>query len=188
MQLRAEDVAGSCYNLVGFQTNLKFDEQKRVFGLIPGLEHAEYARYGVMHRNTFLDAPHVLDASLRMKTRAAEEFGVPLYVAGQLGGTEGYCEAIRSGLHVAISVSAELAGVEAPRLPRQTAFGALLAYATNPETQDYQPMHVNFGIFEPLQKPIRNKRERYAAYAERGERALLEYVEQLKSKGLMPLG
>ena len=188
LQLRAEDVAGSCYNLVGFQTNLKFDEQKRVFGLIPGLEHAEYARYGVMHRNTFLDAPHVLDASLRMKTRAAEEFGVPLYVAGQLGGTEGYCEAIRSGLHVAISVSAALAGVEAPRLPKQTAFGALLAYATNPETQDYQPMHVNFGIFEPLQKPIRNKRERYAAYAERGERALLEYVEQLKSKGLMPLG
>ena len=188
LQLRAEDAAGSCYNLVGFQTNLKFSEQKRVFGLIPGLEKAEYARYGVMHRNTFLDAPRVLDASLRMKTPGALGVGVPLFVAGQLGGTEGYCEAIRSGLHVAVSVSALLRGVEPPLVPKQTAFGALIAYATDPATLDYQPMHVNFGVFEPLEQKVRNKRDRYRAYAERGADALASYVHDLESKGLMPLG
>ena len=185
LQLRAEDAEGSCYNLVGFQTNLKFSEQKRVFRLIPGLSDAEFARYGVMHRNTFIDAPRVLDATLRVTSPSVEKLGVPVFVAGQLGGTEGYCEAIRSGLHVAISVAAFLQDVAAPTLPRATAFGALLAYATSPETIDYQPMHVNFGIMQPLDQHIRNKKERYNAYAARGEQALREYLESLDKAGLL---
>ena len=185
LQLRAEDASGSCYNMVGFQTNLKFSEQQRVFRMIPGMERAEFARYGVMHRNTFLDAPRVLTPQLRVKTPEVDALGVPVFVAGQLGGTEGYCEAIRSGLHVALNVAALLKGIEAPLLPRETAFGALLAYATDPATKDYQPMHVNFGIFVPLEKPIRNKRERYAAYAARGEIALKAYCDDLKAAGLM---
>lgn len=184
LQLRAEDPQGSSYNLVGFQTNLKFPEQKRVFRLIPGLENAEFARFGVMHRNTFIDAPRLLDENLELKAGSAD-IGIPVYVAGQLGGTEGYCEAIRSGMHVAISVAARLGGVSAPALPRHTAFGALLAHATDPETADYQPMHVNFGVMEPLDPPVRNKRQRYEAYAKRGGEALRSYVESLRECGLM---
>ena len=184
LQLRAEDAAGQSYNLVGFQTNLTFPEQRRVFRMIPGLEQAEFARYGVMHRNTFLDAPRMLDARLRAVSEGFADLPVPVYVAGQLGGTEGYCEAIRSGLHAALSAAAHLAGVCAPALPSDTAFGALIAYATSPATVDYQPMHVNFGIMAPLDPPVRNKRERYAAYAARGERALEGYVSELRRTGL----
>lgn len=185
LQLRAEDALGSCYNLVGFQTNLKFGEQARVFRMIPGLENAEFARYGVMHRNTFLDAPRLLDRALRLRCEGAEGVGCPVFVAGQLGGTEGYCEAIRSGLHAALSVAALVSGHDAPELPRETAFGALIAHATSPDTAGYQPMHVNFGVLPPLDPPIRNKRERYAAYAARGEEALSEYREALESSGLI---
>lgn len=185
LQLRAEDAEGSCYNLVGFQTNLKFSEQKRVFRLIPGLENAEFARYGVMHRNTFIDAPRLLNAELQLETDNAHKLGTPVFVAGQLSGTEGYCEAIRSGLHAALSVSALLAGVDAVPLPRETAFGALLAHATSPDTDNYQPMHVNFGIMPPLENHIRNKRERYAAYRARGETALADYADKLRAAGLL---
>ena len=184
LQLRAEDAHGSSYNLVGFQTNLKFPEQARVFRMIPGLENAEFVRYGVMHRNTFVDAPLLLDESLRLVSPAACGMGAPIFVAGQLGGTEGYCEAIRSGLHVAISVAALLGGKSLPTLPRETAFGALLAYATDVNTKGYQPMHVNFGIMPPLDSPVRNKRARYSAYAERGAVALADYCGQLESAGL----
>ena len=186
LQLRAENVERTCYNLVGFQTNLAFDEQKRVFSLIPGLEHAEFARYGVMHRNTFIDAPRLLDSTLRLKGDVASSLGVPVFVAGQLGGTEGYCEAIRSGLHVALSIAAYLKGCDVPPVPPETVFGALLAYATNPETAPYQPMHVNFGILPPLEHPIRNKGKRYEAYAERGESALVHYASLLQQAGLVP--
>lgn len=186
LQLRAEDAQGSCYNLVGFQTNLTFPEQKRVFRLIPGLKHAEFSRLGVMHRNTFVDAPRLLDARLRLTTPAASALGVPLYIAGQLAGTEGYAEAIYAGLHAALAVTAELKGEVLPPLPPQTAFGALLAYATNPATQNYQPLHVNFGIMPALEAPVRNKRERFAAYAERGATALTAYREELVKRGLMP--
>lgn len=179
LQLRAEDVEGTCYNLVGFQTNLKFGEQQRVFRMVPGLEHADFARYGVMHRNTFLDAPRLLDDHLRLRCDAARGLGVPVYVAGQLGGTEGYCEAIRSGLHAAICAYGDLNGTDVPDLPREMAFGALLHHATSPETLDYQPMHVNFGIMPPLDPPVRNKRERYAAYAKRGSAALDAYRSEL---------
>lgn len=184
LQLRAEDAHGSSYNLVGFQTNLTFPEQRRVFRMIPGLEQAEFARYGVMHRNTFVDAPRLLDANLRLHAPAADRLGVPVFLAGQIAGTEGYCEAIRSGLHAALAAAALLAGVEPPALPRETAFGALMAYATDPATADYQPMHVNFGILPPFDQHIRNKRERYAAYAERGAQALAAYRDELAQRGL----
>ena len=180
VQLRAENAQGTAYNLVGFQTNLTFGEQKRVFRMIPGLQNAEFARYGVMHRNTFIQAPRLLDRDLRLRGVDA-----PVYVAGQLSGTEGYCEAIASGLMCALFVYAQLKGMQAPLLPVETAFGALLDYATDPATQDYQPMHVNFGILKPLDQHIRNKGMRYAAYAERGSRAMEGYVADIHAKGLL---
>lgn len=180
VQLRAENAQGTAYNLVGFQTNLTFGEQKRVFRMIPGLQNAEFARYGVMHRNTFIQAPRLLDRDLRLRGVDA-----PVYVAGQLSGTEGYCEAIASGLMCALFVYAQLKGIQAPLLPVETAFGALLDYATDLATQDYQPMHVNFGILKPLDQHIRNKGMRYAAYAERGSRAMEGYVADIRAKGLL---
>lgn len=180
VQLRAENAQGTAYNLVGFQTNLTFGEQKRVFRMIPGLQNAEFARYGVMHRNTFIRAPRLLDRDLRLRGVDAS-----VYVAGQLSGTEGYCEAIASGLMCALFVYAQLQGMQAPLLPVETAFGALLDYATDPATQDYQPMHVNFGILKPLDQHIRNKGMRYAAYAERGSRAMEGYVADIRAKGLL---
>lgn len=180
VQLRAENAQGTAYNLVGFQTNLTFGEQKRVFRMIPGLQNAEFARYGVMHRNTFIQAPRLLDRDLRLRGIDA-----PVYVAGQLSGTEGYCEAVASGLMCALFVYAQLQGMQAPLLPVETAFGALLDYATDPATQGYQPMHVNFGILKPLDQHIRNKGMRYAAYAERGSRAMEGYVADIRAKGLL---
>lgn len=178
VQLRAEDAHGQSFNLVGFQTNLTFPEQKRVFRMIPGLEQAEFARYGVMHRNTFINAPLLLDSSLRLCSDKAKAIPVPIFVAGQFGGTEGYCEAIASGLWASLNIVALLTEHSLPALPKETAFGALLAYATNRETVDYQPMHVNFGIMEPIVPHIRNKRQRYAAYAERGDQALMNYCNK----------
>lgn len=185
LQLRAEDAAAQSYNLVGFQTNLTFGEQQRVFRMIPGLEQAEFARYGVMHRNTFINAPTLLDSSLRLVAPGAQQLGCPVYVAGQLSGTEGYCEAIRSGLHVALCLATALTGAREVPLPESSAFGALMAYATNPLTQGYQPMHVNFGIMPPLPQRIKNKGQRYAAYAQRGAEAIDAYAGQLRSEGLL---
>ena len=170
VQLRAENAAASAYNLVGFQTNLRFGEQERVFRMIPGLEHAEFSRYGVMHRNTFVDCPHVLTRTLALSKRP------DIHLAGQVTGTEGYLEAVASGLFVALAVYAELAGFDAPHLPHDSLFGCLLDYATDPETQDYQPMHVNYGIVEPIVPKIRNKRERKAAYARRAQKAIDAFV------------
>ncbi len=184
VQLRSEDKYGQSFNLVGFQTNLTFPEQERVFRMIPGLGNAEFARYGVMHRNTFLDSPRVMDARQRLAIHAHAD-GTNVFLAGQISGTEGYCEAIRSGLNAAIEVHALLKGVEAPSLPRSTVYGSLLAYATDANVKDYQPMHVNFGIIEPLERSVRNKRDRYHAYAARASEALDEYVSQLVSKGLL---
>ena len=181
VQLRAENKEKTAFNLVGFQTNLTFPEQKRVFSMIPGLENAEFARYGVMHKNIFLNAPKLLDANLSC-AMLTEIVGTPVYVAGQLSGTEGYVEAIRSGLHAAISVTAQLNGVETPTLPAESTFGSLVAYATNSETVDYQPMHVNFGIMKPLPEHIKNKQKRYEAYAERGSAAIEKYALELSEK------
>lgn len=170
IQLRAENREGSAYNLVGFQTNLTFPEQRRVFHMIPGLEQAEFFRYGVMHRNTFIDAPHVLDRTFAVP-------GTAVRFAGQITGTEGYTEAIASGLLAALNTYADLIGAEPVALPVTGAFGALVAYATDPETQGYQPMHVNFGLVPPLTDGVkRGKRERYHAYAERALHDLDGYI------------
>ena len=182
LQLRTENKQATYFNLVGFQTNLTFKEQQRVFRMIPGLEKAEFVRYGVMHRNTFVDAPHTLDSSLLLRKGSLP---FPVYLAGQISGTEGYCEAIMSGLHAALSVFSHLYGVNLPPMPPETAFGSLLRYATGNERGNYQPMHVNFGIIEPLVVPIKNKQERYAAYAARGSESLQEYYECLLDVGVM---
>lgn len=162
VQLRAENADRTAYNLVGFQTNLTWGEQKRVFRMIPGLEGAEFFRYGVMHRNSFVDSPHVLDATFKIP-------GTSCRLAGQITGTEGYTEAIASGYLAALNTYAELRGLDAPQLPRTCAFGALVAYATDPATQDYQPMHVNFGLVPPLEGKRMKKQERYRAYATRAK-------------------
>ncbi|MEG2262463.1 MAG: methylenetetrahydrofolate--tRNA-(uracil(54)-C(5))-methyltransferase (FADH(2)-oxidizing) TrmFO [Raoultibacter sp.] len=189
LQLRAEDAQGASYNLVGFQTNLTFSEQRRVFGMIPGLQQADFARYGVMHRNTFIDAPHLLGSNLQLVGSAAQGVPTAMFVAGQLSGTEGYCEAIASGLFAALFVYALVAGVPLPDTPRTTAFGALLAYATDSEqVKDYQPMHVNFGIMEPLEVPVKNKRNRYAAYAQRGTEAMRAYCDTLRDLDILARG
>jgi methylenetetrahydrofolate--tRNA-(uracil-5-)-methyltransferase len=172
VQLRAEDRAASAYNLVGFQTNLTFGEQRRVFRMVPGLGQAEFLRYGVMHRNTFVDAPRLLGADLALLTEPR------VRLAGQITGTEGYLEAAASGLLAAVGTFAALSGLPPVELPRQTAFGALVAHATDPATEPYQPMHVNFGLMAPLDPPIRDKRDRYAAYAARGADALGRYVAE----------
>lgn len=170
VQLRAEDRAGSAYNLVGFQTNLTFPEQQRVFRMIPGLKDAEFLRCGVMHRNTFVDAPRLLgsDLSLRSDPRVA--------LAGQLTGTEGYLEAVAGGLLAALGTLTRIRGLAPVALPADTVFGALIAHATDPKTRPYQPMHVNYGIVPPLDPPIRGKRERYAAYAARADTSLRRWL------------
>lgn len=171
VQLRAENAERTAYNLVGFQTNLTFPEQRRVFRMIPGLENAEFFRYGVMHRNTFVDAPHVLDRTFAVP-------GTTVRLAGQITGTEGYMEAVASGLLAALNTWADLAGTPAVSLPRTGALGSLVAYATDPETAGYQPMHVNFGLVPPLEDAKRRgKRERYAAYADRALKDLDAYLQ-----------
>lgn len=169
VQLRAENAARTAYNLVGFQTNLTWGEQRRVFRMIPGLEEADFVRYGVMHRNTFVDAPRALDATFAIP-------GTSVRLAGQITGTEGYVEAIASGVLAAANVAAEIRGDEPVKLPSTGAFGSLVAYATNPETSPYQPMHVNYGIIEPLEGKRLPKADRYRAYAERARHDLIAYL------------
>ena len=171
VQLRAENAARTAYNLVGFQTNLTWGEQARVFRMIPGLAHAEFVRYGVMHRNTFVDAPRSLDATFSVP-------GTQVRLAGQITGTEGYVEAIASGVLAAANVAAEIRGADPVSLPRTGAFGALVAYATDPSTAPYQPMHVNFGLMEPLGGKRLRKDERYKAYAERAMADLRAYLSE----------
>jgi len=170
VQLRPEDRAGASYNLVGFQTNLTFPEQRRVFRMIPGLENAEFLRFGVMHRNTFVDAPRLLTSDLALRADPR------VRLAGQLTGTEGYMEAAASGLLAALGTYAAMTGAPAVALPADTAFGALVAYATDPETADYQPMHVNFGLLPALEPHVRDKRARHAALADRGAASIRAFV------------
>ncbi len=166
VQLRPEDRACKAYNLVGFQTNLTFDAQRAVFRTIPGLGHAEFLRYGVMHRNTFVDAPSLLTADLALRSEPR------VRLAGQLAGTEGYLEAVAGGLVAALGAYAALSGGEPFVLPPVTAYGSLLAHATDPGTKGYQPMHVNFGLVPPIDPHVRDKRERHAVMAARGSEAL----------------
>ena len=165
VQLRQDNAEGTLYNLVGFQTRLKFGEQKRVFGMIPGLENAVFERYGVMHRNTFLKSPGLLDETYQVIERP------DLYFAGQMTGVEGYVESAGSGLVAGISLAERLCGREAPVFPRSTALGAMAHYISTP-VRDFQPMNCCFGLIESLpvepgKKPIRNKVLRYEAVAAR---------------------
>jgi methylenetetrahydrofolate--tRNA-(uracil-5-)-methyltransferase len=169
VQLRAENAERTAYNLVGFQTNLTWGEQKRVFRMIPGLEEAEFFRYGVMHRNSFVDSPRVLDRTFAIP-------GTRCRLAGQITGTEGYTEAIASGLLAALNTYAQMTGLPPVDLPRTGALGSLVSYATDPATEPYQPMHVNFGLVPPLGGGRRKKRERYLAYADRATEDLACYL------------
>lgn len=168
VQLRAEDEKRTMYNLVGFQTSLKFPEQKRVFGLIPGLEKAEYARYGVMHRNTYIDAPKTLNKDFSMKRNPN------IFFAGQISGVEGYVESAASGLMVAYHILAKTKS-KAINFPDETMLGALSSYIATP-SKDFQPMNANFGIIKSMETEIKDKKERYNLYAKRS----LEKVEELK--------
>ena len=161
VQLRREDAAGSLYNLVGFQTNLKFGEQKRVFGLIPALRHAEFARYGVMHRNTFLDSPRLLTGGFRLRSEPR------LWFAGQMTGVEGYMESAASGILAGIDCARALAGQPGWLPPADTMLGALCRYISASPAADFQPMGANFGILPPLPDRIRDKQARYQALADR---------------------
>lgn len=166
LQLRNENAQGSLLNMVGFQTNLTFGEQKRVFSLIPGLENASFVRYGVMHRNTFIDSPRLLTKALHLKTNPQ------LYFAGQITGVEGYMESAACGMAAALSLYGTLTGKGAFTFPRESMTGALLSYITDESVRDFQPMGSNMGILPPLDTHIRDKRERYEALAKRGLQAL----------------
>lgn len=171
VQLRQDDAEGRLWNLVGFQTNLRFGEQRRVFGMIPGLAHAEYARYGVMHRNTFLPSPGKLDCRYQLKTRPG------LFFAGQITGVEGYVESAASGLLAGAQLARQCRELPFVEVPATTAIGALAHYVSGYVGADFQPMNVTFGIMEPLPDPPRGKRERYQAMASRA----LEIVKELQT-------
>ena len=159
--LRKETREGSMYNLVGFQTNLKWGEQKRVFSMIPGLEHAEFLRYGVMHRNTFLNSPQLLDADFHFRERPG------LYFAGQITGVEGYMESAMSGILAGLNAARYINGEEPLILPRFTMMGALSSYISDKMIENFQPMGANFGVIPPLPERIRDKKQRYEALAQR---------------------
>ena len=165
VQLRQDNAQGTLYNMVGFQTRLKWGEQKRVFGMIPGLENAEFARYGVMHRNTYLEGPSLLDRNYALR-------GDPLIrFAGQMTGVEGYTESAASGLVAGIGLASRLLGREEPDFPGTTMLGALMRHTITP-CADYQPMNANFGLLDPLPEKVRGgKRARYEALSERALRA-----------------
>ncbi|MDE6691642.1 MAG: FAD-dependent oxidoreductase, partial [Clostridia bacterium] len=172
LQLRKEDRAGVIYNLVGWQTNLKFGEQKRVFSLIPALKNAEFTRYGVMHRNTYLNSPAVLDADFSLKSSPLTFF------AGQMTGVEGYVESAASGLLAAVHMARKLAGKPVIIPDNTTVLGALSAHIAG-ETDNFQPMNANFGILKPLEKTVRDKKLRYASLAERALISIDKFAKNL---------
>ncbi|MCI5994004.1 MAG: methylenetetrahydrofolate--tRNA-(uracil(54)-C(5))-methyltransferase (FADH(2)-oxidizing) TrmFO [Clostridiales bacterium] len=161
VQLRKDNAAGSIYNIVGFQTHLKFGEQKRVFSMIPALQGAEFVRYGVMHRNTFLCSPRLLDRYYADRRNPLVAF------AGQMTGVEGYVESTASGYLAAVSMAAKLSGQTPPDFPRETAIGALAAYVSDESIGNFQPMNINFGIMTPLGYKVRGKANKNLAIAER---------------------
>ena len=171
VQLRRENEAGTLYNIVGFQTNLKFGEQKRVFSMIPGLANAEFARYGVMHRNTFLNSPRLLDQGLRLKGHEN------LWFAGQITGFEGYMESAACGLLAARSLWAALNGRSYEAPPADTMLGQLTRYITS-ENKNFQPMGANMGLLPPLAEHIRDKRLRYAAISQRAQAAMAHWAKE----------
>lgn len=172
VQLRSENHQGSLYNLVGFQTNLKFPEQKRVFSMIPGLEQAEFVRYGVMHRNTFLDSPRLLESDLSLKKRPE------IYFAGQITGVEGYVESAASGILAGHNLARRLRGEQPLQLPLDCMLGALVHYISDPSVSDFQPMGANMGILPPWQERVKDKTKRYELIANRGLDSLRAYLAQ----------
>ena len=172
LQLRKENQAGSLLNLVGFQTNLKFSEQKRVFSMIPALKHAEFMRFGVMHRNTFLDSPRLLNKDFSFRTRPL------LFFAGQITGVEGYMESAASGILAGYNLARRLNGLNTLDLPNTSMIGALSGYISDESVKQFQPMGANFGILPPLAEKIRDKKLRYAALSARGLNDFKEYMRK----------
>ncbi len=168
VQLRKDNAAGTMYNIVGFQTHLKFPEQRRVFGMIPALKNAEFLRYGVMHRNTYLNSPKLLDRYYRLVSEPRISF------AGQMTGVEGYVESAASGLLAGVETARELLGDKPADFPRITAIGALALYVSDRTVTDFQPMNINFGIIEPLGYKVKGKRNKNAEISSRS----LEYVKE----------
>ena len=172
VQLRRDNADGTIYNIVGFQTHLTWGEQKRVFSMIPALRNAEFVRYGVMHRNTYLNSPKLLDRYYRLRTDGRISF------AGQMTGVEGYVESAASGMLVGIETAARVLGMESVDFPQETAIGALSLYVSGGSVGDFQPMNVNFGIISPLGYRVKGKRNKNAEISKRS----LEIVESLKAK------
>ena len=169
VQLRRDNAQGTIYNIVGFQTHLKWPEQRRVFSMIPGLEHAQFVRYGVMHRNTFLDSPRLLDRYYRVRGQER------LMFAGQITGVEGYVESTASGALAAMELSRRLTGRAPIDFPRETAMGALALYISDPSVVNFQPMNINFGLIPPLDHRVKGKRNKNAEISRRA----LEKLEEL---------
>ena len=174
VQLRQDNAAKSVYNLVGFQTHLKFGEQKRVFSMIPALHDAEFVRYGVMHQNTFLQSPKLLDKYYADRRDPMVAF------AGQMTGVEGYVESAASGFLAAVAMAAKVQGREIPEFPRTTAIGALGLYISDESVENFQPMNINFSIISPLEQRIRKKAEKNLAIADRS----LAVIDELKARGV----
>lgn len=175
LQLRKENADGTAYNLVGFQTNLKFGEQKRVFSMIPALKNAEFLRYGVMHRNTFINSPEVLNADFSLKSNPT------VFFAGQITGVEGYVESAASGLIAALHTYEKLQGQESVVPENDTVIGALSAHISAPN-KNFQPMNANFGILKAAEKNIRDKKQRYAYLAQRALDSINNYKQNLLIK------
>ena len=173
VQLRRDNFAGSLYNLVGFQTHLTFGEQKRVFSMIPALRDAEFVRFGVMHRNTYLDSPRLLDGRYRLREEPRIRF------AGQITGVEGYVESTASGLLCGLQTARELQGLEPADFTRETAIGALAAYVSDETVSDFQPMNVNYGIIAPLEGKVKGKRNRNAILSQRALARLDQVLSSL---------
>ena len=174
VQLRQDNAAASLYNLVGFQTHLKWPEQRRVFGMIPGLENAEFVRFGVMHKNTYLNSPQLLDKHFNLRNNKR------FYFAGQMTGVEGYVESAASGLMAGLAAARAVLGLPEVEFPDVTAHGALANYISNPTIENFQPMNINFGLIPPLTVRIRKKREKNAQIAARALEALDGFLPTLK--------
>ena len=172
LQLRKENAEGSLLNLVGFQTNLKFGEQKRVFSLFPALKNAEFVRYGVMHRNTFIDSPRLLNSDFSLREHPN------IFFAGQITGVEGYTESAASGIIAGINAFLRINGKDTLTLPETNILGALARYISDESVKDFQPMGANFGILPELNEKIRDKQERYMKIAERGVSSLEEFMKE----------
>jgi methylenetetrahydrofolate--tRNA-(uracil-5-)-methyltransferase len=173
VQLRQDNTSGTLYNIVGFQTHLKWGPQKEVLQLIPGLENAEIVRYGVMHRNTFINSPNLLKSTYQYKGRD------DLFFAGQITGVEGYVESAAAGLVAGINAANFVQGKELISFPETTVIGSMACYITTANAKNFQPMNANFGLLPPLEERIRDKKERYEALANRALGTIQNFVKKM---------